>query len=125
MRYTLLFGGIVVSAGLLVFFWAWCYAERRLWLRASSSSTGGSADIDPRPLLTEQYQQDDDADPADTVEAQQLSENPTLSTATTPVFTPTSPVLSLGNSNVEAEDGPETSIRIPAQIHQQEDQQRR
>ncbi|CAM9377520.1 unnamed protein product [Ectocarpus fasciculatus] len=70
MRVVILLGGVAVGMGMFAIFWAWCYAEHRLWLLESAPAPPAGDGID-EPLLAAHEEQQECSCPLDALEAQQ------------------------------------------------------
>ncbi|CAM9444549.1 unnamed protein product [Ectocarpus sp. 13 AM-2016] len=71
MRVVILLGGVAVGIGMFAIFWAWCYAEHRLWQLESAAAPPPGDGIDQPLLAAHEEQQECCSCPIDALEAQQ------------------------------------------------------
>ncbi|CAM9401145.1 unnamed protein product [Ectocarpus sp. 6 AP-2014] len=71
MRVVILLGGVAVGIGMFAIFWAWCYAEHRLWQLESAAAPPAGDGIDQPLLAAHEEQEECCSCPMDALEAQQ------------------------------------------------------
>ncbi|CAB1103116.1 unnamed protein product [Ectocarpus sp. CCAP 1310/34] len=130
MRVVILLGGVAVGIGMFAIFWAWCYAEHRLWLLGSAAAPPEGNGIDQPLLAAHEEEQECCSCPMDELEAQQQRSDvaaraaslgvPTDSTSSVPSVDSTSSLAlaaaaaaAAASSNIEGENEEFTAAEQP------------